>query len=357
MTAELALRVHRDVVAPLVLGGPLRPGRPLGGAAALTLGDYAAAVDVDLRSRVDLARTRVARRLSAIDLLPDASKDDWTLFGALHDWLAAASPELASVLSPRAGDRVLDLVEGALERTAGPRDALAALSRHTFFARLFEITRTDVRVSFWAGSREFLGTKPPARLLVWKDVRRVRVAEDARPLMSLPDHGARVDGDRWVAVGRRILALSPLTDLATLTRSAPAFVWSPETLGLVETHAGLVLALRAARPSESGRDVLAVLGREAERMIAARAYRSLRAATAFGREMVLSLARESTPGEWSRLAADAEHSSHIFAALALGALATLGGDPLALADADAELVRARLSPIARSDAARALLGT
>lgn len=355
MSAELAARVYRDVVAPLVLGGALRPGRPLGGAAAVTLGEFDAAVDVDLRSRVDLARTRLARGLVAIDLLPPASRDDWTLLAAAHDWLAAVSPALSSVLAPRAGDRLLDLIESALDRVKAPKDALAALSRHTFFARLLEIARKDVRVSFWAGSREFLGEKPPSRLLAWKDVRRVHVAEDARPLMSLPDHGARIDGDRWVAVGRRILALTPLTDLATMTRSAPRFVWSPETLGLVETHAGLVLAVRAARANAPGGDLLGILGHEAERLIGAKAYRSLRAATSFMAEVVLAIAREATPGEWSRLSADADQDRARFAALALGALTLLGEHELVLAPADADLVRARLAPVARSEAARALL--
>ena len=39
---------------------------------------------------------------------------------------------------------------------------------------LFDLGRDDVRVSFWVGKREFHGAEPPARLLKWPELRRVR---------------------------------------------------------------------------------------------------------------------------------------------------------------------------------------
>src|SRR5262249_62038381 len=56
-----------------------------------------------------------------------------------------------------------------------PRDAGVALARHTVLHNLFRLARTERGVSFWAGAREFRGQDPPARLLRWPRLRRVRI--------------------------------------------------------------------------------------------------------------------------------------------------------------------------------------
>lgn len=355
MTVEIAARLYRDVVSPLVLGGTLRPGRAIGGAAALTLFESASAVDDDLRSRTDLGRARVARKWVTIDVLPEASRDDWALFAAAHDWLAAASPELASVLAPRASDRLVAMVESVLEHVKPPRHTRDALSRHTFFARLFEIERKDVRVSFWAGSRVYLGTKPPERLMLWPELRKVRTTIEARPLVSLPEFGGHVDKDRWMAACIGLLRRTPLTDLATLARDAPQFEWSAETLGLVATRAGRTLAARILR-AENETAVLTSLGRATRALVERGSFRSASVAAELLCELALSLALGTTPGEWSRLAAEADRSRDLFFGLAFGAMAASARKDPILALHDAATVRARLAPIAESEDAQRLLG-
>lgn len=147
MSAPVAARVYRDIVSPLVLGGVVRPGRPLGGDAIARLFLQADAVDADLRSRTDLGRVQVARSLVPIDLVPEASAGDWCLFGCVDHWLAAASPELTTIYPRRPSERLLEMMAAALALVAPPKDVLAALSRHTYLSRLFELHRKDVRVS------------------------------------------------------------------------------------------------------------------------------------------------------------------------------------------------------------------
>jgi hypothetical protein len=349
-----AARLYADVIAPLVLGGQVRTGRPIGGELAVVLADHASAVDVDLRSRTNLGRARIARALLAIDILPEASATDWILLACVHDWLTAASPELPSVLSPRAGDRVLDLTAGTLNYVAVPANAHEALSRHTYLARLLELERKDVRVSFWAGSRLFLGAKPPPRLLAWPDVRRVRTETLPRALATLADHGGKVDKERWRALLDRILRLSPLTDIATMARETPTFGWTAESLGLVATHAGRTLALRALAGIDD-ESLLTTLGRSSRLLLSGEAWRALGLVMELLGEIVLRIALQSSVGVWSRLAAGAEHSRDLFVGITLGALAAAKTAETSLAATDRQVALTRLLPIARSPEAQNLL--
>jgi hypothetical protein len=76
------------------------------------------------------------------------------------------------------------------------------------------------------------------------------------------------DRTTFVDALARLLARTPLTELATCTRVVPAFVWNEATLAVVATRAGRTLALRAlARLPAS--EVDAALG-SATRALAAR---------------------------------------------------------------------------------------
>jgi hypothetical protein len=84
---------------------------------------------------------------------------------------------------------------------------------------------------------------PPARLQAWPGVRRVTVIERAHPLLELTP--LAVDRDRLTHALALLLDRSPLTALATCTRSAPTFAWSGGSLGLAASSTGRALALRA----------------------------------------------------------------------------------------------------------------
>jgi hypothetical protein len=267
----IAERLFAGVMAPLVLGGPVRPGHAIGARAALALGDDRRPADHDLESRVAAARIRRARKLAPVDTLPDPSAADWALGAALHDILQSANPVFDARLRRSAAARILDLADAVIVRIPSTTTAGQALSRHTWLARAPEIARTDTAVRWWTGRREFLGVDPPPRLQAWPQLRRVDVVRTPRPLLELAP--LAVDRDRLTETMAGLLARTPLTDLATCTRAAPLFTWHTEVLNLVAAAPGRTLALRAlARLSAAETD--AALGR-ATRSLLAVGYRHI----------------------------------------------------------------------------------
>jgi hypothetical protein len=134
---HLAERLFVHFMAPLVLGGELRPGRPIGGKAALTLGIERTVTDVDLASHVELARIRVARQLAPIDHLPGPDAEEWALAAVLHDLVQAAHPDWRGLLRSSTGPaRLLQLAELTLDRVGPVSNVREALGRHTWFSRL-----------------------------------------------------------------------------------------------------------------------------------------------------------------------------------------------------------------------------
>jgi hypothetical protein len=269
----VAERLFVDFVAPLVVGGPMTPGRPIGGKVALAIGDDRPLGDIDKLAHVQLARVRVARRLVPVDRFERLRAAEWAILACLHDLVQAAHPELKGVFRPRAPLRLLDLVDLTLERVASATSVHDALSRHTLISRMFEITRTDTVVSWWVGSRTFLGTDPPSRLSAWPEVRRVHVAKTPRPLMDLAVNGGGVSSDRFELSVRALLRKTPLTDLATCTRAAPRFTWTGDTLSLVATRAGKTLAARALRAVNADA-VDDALGRATRSLLVNQAWKS-----------------------------------------------------------------------------------
>jgi len=271
----LCERLFSTFLGPLVVGGTLCPGKPFGGRTALALGDHRQPSDVDLLSRAELARVRVARKLAPIDTLdPAPSGSEWALGALLHDMVQATHPGFDAVFRRTGPKRILDVVEMTLERIPPPTNVGDALSRHTWFSRMFEVARTDVEVRWWTGSERFLGIDPPKRLTAWPELRRVTETRTPRPLMELPTSGSAVDPQRFSWVTEAFLRKTPLTDLATVSRSAPLFAWTHETLSLASTHAGRTLVIRALALLPQ-RGVDAALGRATKQLFAAKAIRAL----------------------------------------------------------------------------------
>src|SRR5262245_16300704 len=87
-----------QVLAPLILGGKVEPVRPFG-PVALVVGTGRSLNDVDLRSRLDVARVRVARLIAPVDTLPPLSVADFALAAAFNDLLQLTNHELAGPLT------------------------------------------------------------------------------------------------------------------------------------------------------------------------------------------------------------------------------------------------------------------
>jgi hypothetical protein len=269
----IAEGLFAGVMAPLVLGGAVRPGHAIGARRALALGEGRLPLDRDLSLRVALARLRRARRLAPVDAMPDPGADDWALAAALHDLLQAVNPTFDTRLRRRAAGRILDLAAAVVERVPLPATVGQALARHTWLARAPEVARTDTTVRWWSGSAVFLGEDPPQRLQAWPEFRRVEVIRKSRSLLELTP--LAVDREGLTGAVAALLSRTPLTDLATCTRAAPAFVWNAAALNLVGTALGRTLALRALdrlTPAE----VDTALGRATRALLAA-GYRNVAA--------------------------------------------------------------------------------
>lgn len=263
MADDLAPRFDElvtNVLAPLVLGGRVDPVRPFGPRLGLAIGEGRKIADPDLRSRLDVARVRVARLLAPIDTVPDLAPEDYALAAVFNDLIQASNLDLSG---PFTRGRHARLVESALALARAiprPRNIAEALSRHTVLSRALEVVRTDTTVSWWTGSSSFRGQPAPARLLKWRELRRVR--EDTRrvPLVEMGADVAALTSEAWLEAINVWLSRSPLTDLATAARRAPAFRWSDATLALIATVPGRTLAFRALSRQRAG-DVVGSLER------------------------------------------------------------------------------------------------
>ncbi len=358
----LCERLFSTFLGPLVVGGTMRPGKPFGGKHALSIGDHRQPSDFDLLSRTELARVRVARRIAPIDTLePAPNANEWALGAVLHDIVQSTHPGFDVVFRRAGPKRMLDVVEKTLAHIPPPVNVGDALSRHTWFSRMFELARTDIDLRWWTGSERFLGTEPPRRLTAWPELRRVTETRTPRPLMDLPASGSAVEMQRFLWVVEAFLQKTPLTDVATLTRTAPTFVWTHENLSLAAAHSGRTIVNRALALLPQ-RAVDTALGRATKQLFAAKAIRALFVAVDILRDRALMAAS-------ARLGKDDPEPLTIGpdqndAAFAIGAGALVASHWIAqtgggFSDAERRALLQVLAPAAASTAARevkALLG-
>lgn len=352
----LCERLFKTFLAPLVVGGTMAPEKPFGGKNALSIGDHRAPVlDPDLLSRCGLARVRTARKLAPVDTFdPAPTGDEWALAAMLHDLVQATHPGFDAAFRRSGPKRLLDVTLLTLDRIPAPASVGEALSRHTWFSRMFELTRTDVDVRWWTGSQRFLGTEPPARLTAWPELRRVTQTKLPRPLMELPTSGSAVDQNRFAAAVESFLQKTPLTDLATLDRAMPAFQWSHQNLALTATQGGRTVVTRALALLPQA-TVNSALGRATRRLFVARATKALFVAVDLLRDRALAAATQQLGKEDPEpLVLGPEQNDAAFAVSAGALVAThwiarTGGG---FSDHERQAMLRVLAPAASSSAAR-----
>ncbi|WP_394823286.1 hypothetical protein [Pendulispora albinea] len=288
----IAEQLFVDFMAPLVLGGEMRPGKPIGGRAALQIGVERLVADTDRQRLVQLTRIRYARRLWPVDRLADATPEEWALAACLHDLVQSTHPSLDGLFRGRATDKLRGIALETLDQITRPRTVGEVLSRHTWFARMFEIARLDTTVSWWVGSRTFLGTTPPPRLMTWPELRRVHVKKEQRGLPDLPSPDQGLDKLAFSRALNSFLHQTPLTDFSTLDRADPGFVWSDGTLRLVTTRAGRALIGRALR-AQPASAVHSALGRATRALVAAEAWRDTMIAMVLLGDIALAAAQRA----------------------------------------------------------------
>ena len=344
---SIAERLFLGFIAPLVTGGEMHPGRPIGGRAALAIGAERTVTDIDRYAHVQLARIRCARKLVPVDRVEDLTESEWGLAACLHDVVQSTHPSLTGVFHGKAPTRLLDLVDLTLARIASPRTAADALSRHTLFSRVLEIARTDTTVSWWVGSSTFLGEVPPERLTAWPELRRVSVVRTPRTLSELPAHGSAVRAVRFSQVMTSFLNKTPLTDLATMDRAEPPFVWSRETLELVDSRAGRTLVTRALRaaPEEA---LHAALGRSLKRLMSPSSWKEAHVVLTMLGERSLADAQLAASDEKAELPTANAWGDDATFARAAGAFAAerdLHASPLVFQAMERERLLAILAPV------------
>jgi hypothetical protein len=241
--ARLSPQLVERLLMPLLIGGELRPLPPFGTRRARALAGSMQIVDGESGARLALARLTRARALCPVDELPEPSEELWLLIFALNDLLQVTHPDLDRPLVRDPQARLLTAVDRTIEAAGAPATVAEALGRHTVFARIFDVVRSDEHVSWWSGSASFIGTRAPPRLLNWPRLRRVEQRLESVALVELAPPVAWAA--RWLETVARWVRASPLTDLATASRKAPPFAWSGASLGLVNTAPGRVLAMRA----------------------------------------------------------------------------------------------------------------
>jgi hypothetical protein len=238
-----AAKLFARIMAPLVLGGTARPIRALSDRFSDRTLVLRPPLDPDLVARVVAARVRRARTLVPVDSVPDATGAEWRLAAATNDLLEATNPVFDAPLRRRRAARILDAAAQSVGAVPPAENLGEAIARHTWFARFFDVQRTDTTVSWWTGSRMFLGRPVPARLVAWPELRRVHVERASVALLDL--RPLAVDRGLLAGAIEELLARTPVTDLATCTRRSPAFRWRETTLGLLAPLGGLRVATRA----------------------------------------------------------------------------------------------------------------
>jgi hypothetical protein len=168
---------------PLVKGGTLHVGRPLGARAlaamvaafrpgrrrVLSLRDMA---EEDALAELARLRHGRARALLVDASLPPLDESSLRLGVAVHNLLGLLHPDLARRSLERRQEQIVAATLPIAD-LGPPRSAEEVVRRHSLLARLGEITRTEHVVEFWAGRRRFVGRPPPAHLLALPRMRRV----------------------------------------------------------------------------------------------------------------------------------------------------------------------------------------
>ena len=211
-------RFVSDFLLPVVRGGAVHVGRPIGLPAVDRMLRDLPLVDGAALDRLAACRIASARRVAPVVASPPFDETTVRLAAALHDLLALGHPELGGTRSRRT-DRV---AAAALELASvgAPRSAAEAVNRHSLLARLPEIVRVDRTVHFWLGRQTFVGRRVPPRVTALPTLRRVRVEQTSRSWLR--EIGIPV-------VGRQaFLALnvaSPLGEALDPLRLEPPIAW------------------------------------------------------------------------------------------------------------------------------------
>jgi len=204
---------------PLVRGGRLAVGSPLGARAVERLGRVVGA-EAAAAAQLGDSRRDVAARFLPDAPAPPLDEATLRLGAALHDLLVLVHPGLDGPGAARRQERVARAAH-ALASLGAPGSAREAVNRHSLLARVAEIARTDSTVSFWLGRQTYVGRVPPPRVTALPKLRRVRV--DVVKRAWLREIGVPVVARQAVLA---LAVASPLGEALDPLRLDPPLCWS-----------------------------------------------------------------------------------------------------------------------------------
>jgi hypothetical protein len=224
MAFDPALWLHHFVL-PLVAGGDVRVAQVVGARELKQLVETELGRD-ESAQRIGEARHAVVSELVLSTPEPELDQEALRLAAAMQNLLFLLHPGTATMSVTRRRLRAVSAYATQLATLPLPNldldDARAAArvlaERHSMLHHLFDLGRDDVRVSFWVGRRDFRGAEPPARLLKWPELRRVR---EERWRVSIV--GEAMADPLMKPIVTALLASSPLTDLFEPSRLEPRF--------------------------------------------------------------------------------------------------------------------------------------
>ncbi|MBK9031106.1 MAG: hypothetical protein IPL61_07185 [Myxococcales bacterium] len=205
-------------VLPLVAGGEVHVGRPLTDDELDRLRGELDGATVPLVA-VDDARTDALATLCARPPALVFGDDELALAVGLHNALVLAHPDAdGAFITERMRRRIAGAALGQVSQPI-TRDRTRVLARHGLLHNLARLGRTDVQVTWWTGKASFFGQRPPARLIAWRGVRRVREDQSRAGFDEL------LGGPEVAPVAAALSRRSPLTQLVAPAPNGPPLHW------------------------------------------------------------------------------------------------------------------------------------
>jgi hypothetical protein len=209
----------REFVLPLVAGGELHVGRPLDADDVERL-RAETVIETSESEAVHHARQTLAADLWLYPVPTPLDDSALALCVGLHNLLFLSHPVAGRWwLRDRQLERLESFTARCLRQVPPPDTPEQLVARHSLLWCVPRLMRHDVEVRFWAGRRTYEGMAPPRRLMRWRQLRGVR--EQIHEVLWA---GTEIS-DTQRELLDVLMSRSPLTDLLTPDRQAPAFDW------------------------------------------------------------------------------------------------------------------------------------
>ncbi len=239
-----------EFVVPLVTGGQAHVRAPIDAEDLQVFEEDLPHASAEMVA-VDEARENILAELVVRPPAMVLSPDDLHLAASLHNLLFLAHP--GSDRWTMTDRRLRRVAEASKAFASQPltRERTRVLARHALLHNIFDLTRLDTQVSWWTGSRRFLGQEPPGRLTAWPGLRRVHTKVDTAGFVDL------FATPESMPIVSTILRRSPLTLVLGAPEGAPPVHWEDAVFLLRDAELARAIAYAALAPSDPDQQMAA----------------------------------------------------------------------------------------------------